>query len=486
MKHMFGVHLSGYLCGKRPLRFVVHALACRFSLLALLWPLLLLTGNTASAQQFLVLRTNGPTASRINIVFLSEGYLSNQVSQFTNNAITILSQILITSPFSDYTNYFNAFGIFVASAQAGSDHPSSNYSVNTYFNSTYDSYGTDRLITIPPNDRDSNPANGQGKVDALLQTYMPEWDLRLLVVNDTNYGGSGGSVIISSVNIYSPEIGVHELGHRYAGLGDEYSDPYPGYPDVEEPNTTQETNRTSIKWHPWILDTTPIPTPTTYTTAIGLFQGAHYHATNWYRPKYDCKMRTLGVDFCEVCMEALVASTYNYARPIESVSPATNSVVQLTNNHDLVLSATPLQPSTFNLQAQWYTNNTAVAGATNMTLTLPGVLLPLGTNTVRALVWDPTTKVRIATNLTRLQDSRIWKVNVHEGPPKFQSVTTPTNSIKLTFSGGGQNRCKLEVSTNLVLWSQLQIFTNTGSAHTYSEIRGTNAMRRFYRAVEMP
>ena len=91
-----------------------------------------------------------------------------------------------------------------------------------------------------------------------------------------------------------------------AGLGDEYTTANPGYPDIEEPNTTRETNRTAIKWKAWIDASTPVPTPPTNPNLVGLFEGAHYHPTGWYRPKLNCLMRNFGVGFCEVCQEALV------------------------------------------------------------------------------------------------------------------------------------------------------------------------------------
>ena len=65
----------------------------------------------------------------------------------------------------------------------------------------------------------------------------------------------------------SREIAVHEAGHAFSGLGDEYDSAYPGFPDTEEPNTTRETNPASIKWRDWILGGTPIPTPETSTYA---------------------------------------------------------------------------------------------------------------------------------------------------------------------------------------------------------------------------
>ena len=186
----------------------------------------------ACAQATLTtLFTNGPTANRINMVVLSEGYTASQRGQFLIDARGAVSNLLATIPYREYSNYFNAFAISVASTQSGSDHhtPAVNL-VNTYFNSTYDSYGIQRLLTIPPNDWDSGYANGQGKVDSLLQSLMPEHDLVLLLVNDPQYGGSGSSLLlISSLHSQSAELVRHESGHPFGSLADEYTDAYPGF-----------------------------------------------------------------------------------------------------------------------------------------------------------------------------------------------------------------------------------------------------------------
>jgi hypothetical protein len=360
--------------------------------------------------------TNGPTDKRINIVFLSEGYQQDQTNAFAADARNLLN-MLRTPPFDAYSNYFNAFTIFVASAEAGSDHPSLGVLKNTYFNSSYDSYGTAYLITIPPNDHDSAYANGRGKVDALLESLMPEYDLSMLVVNDTEYGGSGGSPLIVSVNANSAEIAVHEMGHTFSALGDEYDAAFPAYPDTEEPNTTRETNRTLIKWRDWILPSTPIPTPETapYAAVVGLFEGAHYHATDWYRPKLDCKMNHLRVPFCDVCSEALVKSTYELVRPIDSNSPPTNAVITLVNTQAVTLMITRPQPVGYDLNAQWFTNNVGAPGATNGTFTIVASALPPGTNQVRVEVTDPTSKVR-TDPMQVLKDSRTWRITAQVRP----------------------------------------------------------------------
>src|SRR5436190_20041634 len=132
-----------------------------------------------------VILTNGPSSNRLNIVVLSEGYTSTQLTQFLVDSTNAINTLLSHQPYQEYRNYINAFAIKVASNQSGSDHPSYPLFKDTYFNSTYDA-AADLLITIPTN------GTGQGRVDALLQTFMPKCHLSILLVNDTVSGGSDG------------------------------------------------------------------------------------------------------------------------------------------------------------------------------------------------------------------------------------------------------------------------------------------------------
>jgi len=333
--------------------------------------------------------TNGPASNRFNIAILSEGYTSSQLADFRGHATNAINTLLSRPPFSEYRSYFNAFAISVASAQSGSDHPGSGIYRDTYFNTTFSSNET--LIAYPTN------SQGQGKVDALIQTFLPECDLTVLLVNDTVSGGSDGSkkTAIASIGFMAGEFMVHEIGHVMAGLGDEYETPFPGFSGVGEPNTTRETDRNAIKWKAWIAPGTPVPTPETsdYAGVTGLFEGAHYNATGWFRPRLDCAMRSSFVPFCEVCSEALVLALYQRLRPIEAWTP-TNLVLSWPNEAAANFRVNLQTPTSHSLSVQWITNGVEVAGATGSTFSIAPSALGSGARNVTVRVKDQTPLVR--------------------------------------------------------------------------------------------
>jgi hypothetical protein len=443
----------------------------------------------ACAQATLTtLFTNGPTANRINLVVLSEGYTASQLGQFLIDARGAVSNLLATLPYREYSNYFNAFAISVPSAQSGSDHHTPTVTlVNTYFNSTYDSYGTQRLITIPPNDWDSTYADGQGKVDALLQSLMPEYDLVILLVNDPQYGGSGGTTLISSLNSSSAEIVRHESGHTFGVLADEYTNAYPGYIAVEKPNATAQTSRPLIKWVAWIDPTTPVPTPQTsaYALVVALFQGAEYQTTGWYRPKLDCKMNHLGTNFCEVCGEQLVKSAYGRINSIDSFSPVSTNLL-VTSAQPVPFAAVPLQPATHTLTLQWFMDGTPVTGATNSTFNLQPQLFANGSHTLRAQVLDATTLVRSdPSNL--LSNSVTWTVNISLSQMTLVSSRALTGGcFAFSVTGTAPRGFVLQASTNLLGWNSLSTNWLVAGRADFTNSDPNSFRRRFYRAQAVP
>lgn len=368
----------------------------------------------ASAENACVstILSNGPPALRVNIVFLAEGYTATQQQAFTNQANFVLNQMMNVSPYKEYKSHFNAFAIFVPSAETGSDHPAEGTFRETYFSSSYGTGSLTRLITIPPHTWNSNYGDGRGKVFALLSEFLPEYDIPLLLVNDTEYGGSGGVPAIASVNSFSAELALHEIGHSFAGLGDEYEDHLPGYPEIEAPNTTRETNRDFIKWRLWISPEAPVPTPETfsYQDVVGLFEGAYFRPTGWYRPKFDCRMRNLAQPFCDVCRETHLLTIYTLLETIHGSTPADNNVT-VPGGGELELRVDTVQPTPDSLVFTWTVN-----GATNIAFNGNNFLasfatLGTGTHLVRVNVVDATSFVR-NDRLGKLSQSRSWLVRV--------------------------------------------------------------------------
>ena len=399
--------------------------------LAIALLLFLLSAGFASAQVLTQIRNSGPRANRINIVILSEGYTTGAElnTKFPTDAQAAMNGFLNSEPYKEYAPYLNVFTIAIASAESGSDHPSLNQFKNTYFNSTYDSFNQERLLTIPPNDLDGNFANGQGKVDALLAQFVPDYDQVLMIVNDPQYGGSGGTTSIASVDQLANEILIHEIGHTFADLADEYEIDAPQITPVEKANVTQETTRALIKWNIWILPGTPIPTPkdpNVYGNVIGLFEGANYRPTGWYRPKFDCKMNHLQVPFCSPCAEALVLNIYKRIKLTDSASPDPSAGVALANSETKPFSVTPLVPATHTLSLQWFLDNNLIQGATGNSYNLSGAGLALGQHTLRIDLRDQSAFVRNdpANNLAQ---SISWTVNVNDGttpPGKLLNIAT--------------------------------------------------------------
>ena len=441
----------------------------------------------ASAQPSMqIILTNGPVLNRLNIVVLSEGYTTSQLAQFAVDATNAINALLSHAPYQEYRNYFNAYAIKVASNQSGSSHFGATN--DTYFHSSYDT-NSDRLITIPPNFADTNYSHGQGKIDALLQTFMPNCHLPILLVNDVTDGGSDGfnKTAISSIGFELPEILTHETGHVLANLGDEYTNAAPGFPDTEEPNTTQQTNRLLIKWNAWISPSTPIPTtpPDSYPNVVGLFQGAHYHTTGWYRPQLDCLMRDLYVPFCDVCSEALVLAIYQRVRPVDGFSPASTNF-SVTNTQPVTFGMALLQPATHNLNVQWFTNGVPQAGSTNLSFTLLPQFLPNGTNWVSAVVKDNTPLVRNdPTNL--LTQTVTWAVNVNIPQLRLDSpVRLPGGKFAFRVAGNAPQGFSIWGSTNLASWVSLSTNSLVAGQFWYTNSSTTSFPRRFFRAVTPP
>lgn len=427
----------------------------------------------ARAQTLSLIRSNGPLDRRINFVVFSEGYTANQLGQFRTDATNAINRIVAAPPFNLYASCFNAFAIAVASTESGSDHPDQDQWRNTYFSTFYTGNGDPQLIDLT--------AEGLARVNALKAALLPQGDVSVVLVNDLQTGGSGGSVLICS-RLGAEDIVTHELGHTLAGLGDEYETPWPGYTPVEEPNTTQQTNRTLIKWKAWIAPATPVPTPVgdIYDFDIGLFEGANYHSTGWYRPRLECRMRYLTSDFCEVCQEALVLSLYRKARPINDYSPKTNPVVRLPQTVNFTVTKIPAPAGTPVIQ--WSLDNVVVPSATQTLFQVVASGLTNGAHTVKAEVRDATTLVR--TDPTQLlRQTQTWQLQVDIPSLRVAAVApTPTSGFGVRVTGSASQGIVLQASTNLTTWQAVVTNAFTTGTYQYQESVTNKLPRRYYRA----
>lgn len=362
----------------------------------------------------------GENDKRINIVFMGDGYLNSELAQYNQNIINVIGDLFNTTPYQEYESFFNVYSIDVPSNESGTDHPGTAsdepqgetdiFTKDTYFNCTFDFYGIHRLL-VPDFTLSQN----------VLANNFPMWDIAFMIVNHNWYGGSGGSPATFSLNTSSSEIAIHELGHSFGQLADEYG--YGNEAGYEAPNATAVTDRNSIKWNNWIDGSTPIPTPeqSAYSTVVGLFEGAVYNPTGWFRPKLDCKMKTLNVPFCEVCIEHTIIEIYNLVNTIDSYAPAETEVtVPVNSTQDFSITRKTPNPNT--LKTEWYLNDQSI-GFEGSTYTFNPSLLKRSTytnypsqfidnsHTLKVVVSDTTQMVKSDPN-NLLTSSITWNITI--------------------------------------------------------------------------
>ena len=368
------------------------------------------------------LQETGPAENRVDVVVLGDGYTADETQKFSTDAQAFAATLLAEQPFSQYSQYINIRSLEVVSAQSGADHPELSTYVDTAFDATYNCGGTQRRICVDTT-----------QVSTVLGDTLPpaQRDVVLVLVNDPEYGGSGGSVAaVASTHTSSGELALHELGHSFGQLADEYA--YPGGTcSKTEPaavNATRDISRTTLKWRTWVDPSTPLPTMTTTDTGVvGAYEGALASCvTGVYRPTYNSKMRSLNRPFEQVNVEQLVRRIYAFVRPIEAVSPSTSTVV-MTPGSTQTFSAAFLVPSvTSKLTARWTLNSGGVLDSSvtepspgTSSFALPYSSLKAGSNVIRVDVSDPTQLVR-HDPAGALRQSYSWTVQGPVAPGTYQ------------------------------------------------------------------
>jgi IgA Peptidase M64/Peptidase M64 N-terminus len=293
---------------------------------------------------------NGPSSDKVDLLILGDGYTAEERPKFLKDARRLVDILFATSPFKERKADFNVWGLCPPSAVSGISRPSTGVHRRSPVGATYDAFGSERYVLTFDNRAFRDAAS-----------FAP-YDVVEILVNGRTYGGGGIFGLYATVaadSLWSPYVFVHEFGHHFAGLADEYytSDvaylPAAGRLEPWEPNVTALGDPGHLKWKDLATPGTPVPTPWNkaafetysrsiqeerrairaanrpetemdalfsreraeetrmlgaerYAGAVGAFEGALYEASGYYRPQADCIMFTRDeVGFCRVCRHAI-------------------------------------------------------------------------------------------------------------------------------------------------------------------------------------
>jgi IgA Peptidase M64 len=409
----------------------------KFARLWLLLASLALSPVPARAEPATQIRIGGDPANRLDLVVLGDGYTAGEQAKFAADVATFVTTFFAQDPYKEYASYFNVYRIDAISAESGASHPERGVVRNTAFRAAYNCGGTQRLICV-----------SLASVNDVLARSLPpaQRDLAIVLVNDTEYGGSGGAVAVGSINVSSVEIVLHEMGHSLGLLGDEYPDggTCDNTREPPFPNVTIAATRAAIKWGYWIDGATPIPTGLTTAALPGLYEGAYFCPSGNFRPTYNSKMRTLGLPFDQINSEQLIKRFYNFVSPIEAVDPP-GSTLTLGSGEVQTFRITSPRPAGHALSVAWTVDGVAVAAGASFPFSAASVAA--GAHAVQAIAQDTTSAVRNDPG-GATKDAHTWTVTTSGGtaPPTFRLDATPTGA---TVAAGESAAVTIRVSSPL-------------------------------------
>jgi len=293
---------------------------------------------------------NGDPATKVDLVIVGDGYAEGDMVKFRRDARHFNDELLKTEPFKSRKDDFNVWIIEVISGESGIPKPDKGIWKNSALGCEYNTFGSARYILTEDNKALRDAAG------------LVPYDYVNILINDDRYGG-GGIYNLYTTTYAIPDhpdqawqmdyVYVHEFGHSFAGLGDEYYSSQISYEefykkDVEpwERNVTALLDKDNLKWENFVAEDTPLPTPwqkalydslafergkldrlaadyyekrepyiqkqqavldnIPWSGKTGAFEGAGYEQFGLYRPSVDCRMFSLSMaPFDPVCAAAL-------------------------------------------------------------------------------------------------------------------------------------------------------------------------------------
>jgi hypothetical protein len=306
----------------------------------------------------IAIETHGDPSTKVDLLLLGDGYTAAERSKFEADARRLTAILFATSPFKERRNDFNVWGLVPAARESGISRPSLGIHHDSPVGATYDAFGSERYVLTFDN-----------KAFRRLASFAP-YDVVEIVANGRTYGGGGIYNLYSTVaadNAFAAYVFVHEFGHHFAALADEYYTspvaylPATSHQEPWEPNVTALLTPDALKWKDLVPPGTPLPTPwekdafetysrgiqarraelrkngrpeaemealfkeeraaeeamfakEKYAHTVGAFEGANYEARGFYRPEVNCIMFTRTDAFCAVCRRAIDRVIDSYAR----------------------------------------------------------------------------------------------------------------------------------------------------------------------------
>ncbi|TRZ64608.1 peptidase M64 [bacterium] len=248
---------------------------------------------------------SGDPSVKVDIVFLPEGYTSEEMTKFNNDVQRFMGYFFNCSPYRENKNNFNVWLVEAPSQESGTDIPGKGIYKKTIMNTSFYTFDVERYCMTQ-----------DVKTVRDLAGTVP-YDQIIILVNSDKYGGGGVYNyynIVTSDDAYSDYVICHEFGHGFADLADEYwtsdvavSDYFNLKVEPWQPNITTLVNFES-KWKNMVSTGIPIPTPgeEKYYDKVGAFEGGGYVEKGIYRPMFDCTMKSRKRDgFCPVCKKAI-------------------------------------------------------------------------------------------------------------------------------------------------------------------------------------
>lgn len=327
----------------------------------------------------------GRSAPGLHLVVTGDGYTGTEQGQLRAEARTLAATIVEATDVAEYASAWNVHVLDQESPESGVDIPSQSLVRNTAFDGMLECLGSARLLCL-----------NFGKVLAAVVPEFPAFTQILVSSNTDLYGGSGGSIPVASRHSNAPLIALHEVGHSFAGLVDEYLDsqldtgPIQNFNEAAIPNATAVVNPAQVKWRHWFDNPASIPTQDG-AAGVGLFLGAYYRAVGYYRPTFDSFMRTLGMRMGAVNTEHWIKTIYQRGGAARSMSPAASPVYVLEGATQQ-FSVTPAFEAAI-LQPRWLENGVEIMSARGAT-TFACCTARVGTQSLMLRLVDVTGKVR--------------------------------------------------------------------------------------------